>query len=235
MSLLAIESVSKRYREGRREHTVLRDVSLEVRPAELIVVWGMRRSGRSTLLRIAAGVESPDAGNVRFEGRDLSGEGKRSLGRGIGYVHTNLRGSEEQGVLEHVGAALMARGVATRAARERGRDALIRVGAEHCTSLRVGELGAGERVQVALAATLALSPRLVVLDEPAGAVELSERDGILTLMRTLTAEGVAVLASTAEADELAGAHRALTLSDGELRGPARPELAPVVALRARGV
>lgn len=234
MSLLELENVSKRYREGRREHAVLREVSLEVLAGELVVVWGMRRSGRSTLLRIAAGVESPDGGSVRFEGRDLSGAGRHSLGRGIGYVHTNLRSQEEQGVLEHASAALMARGLATDEARERGRAALARAGADQFTSLRLGELGAGERVRVALAATLALSPTHIVIDEPAGVVELGERDGILALMRTLAAEGVAVLASTAEAGELAGAHRALTLSDGELRGAVRAELAPVVALRARG-
>lgn len=234
MSLLELKGVSKRYREGQRERVVLRDVSLELHAAELVVVWGLRGSGRTTLLRIAAGVEAPDSGRVTFQGRDLAGDGKDALGRGIGYVRKSLRGSEEQGVLEHVTAALLARGVSTREARECGRAALGRAGAESCAAVRVGELGAGETVRVALAATLALSPTLVVLDDPAGAVELSERDEILKLMRTLAAEGVAVLASTAEAGELAGAHRALTLSEGELRGPASPALASVVALRARG-
>jgi ABC-type sugar transport system ATPase subunit len=74
-----------------------------------------------------------------------------------------------------------------------------------------------------------------VIDEPVATVTLSERDEILALLRRLAASGIAVLASVSEPTELAGAHRALTLSDGELRGQSEPELAPVVALRRSGV
>jgi ABC-type lipoprotein export system ATPase subunit len=235
MSLLALEHVSKRYRESQRERVVLSGVSLELSAAELVVVYGLRRSGRSTLLRIAAGIERPDSGTVHFDGRDLAGAGESVLGEGIGYVHRGLRAAEEQGVLEQVAAPLLARGVSVEQGREAARSSLSRTGAQDCAAARVSELGAGERVRVALARALCLSPALLVIDEPAGAVELTERDGILALLRTLAREGVAVLASTGEASELAGAHRALTLGEGALRGPAVPELAPVVALRRRGV
>jgi ABC-type sugar transport system ATPase subunit len=70
-----------------------------------------------------------------------------------------------------------------------------------------------------------------VIDEPAAGVELSERDGVLAQLRMLAGEGTAVLACTGEPSELAGAQRALTLSEGRLRGPAVPELARVVSLR----
>jgi len=235
MSLLELDRVSKRYREGRRERIVLKDVSLAVDPGELVMVWGLRRSGRTTLLRIAAGIEAPDGGAVRLAGRDLAEHGERMLGEGVGYVHKALRAREEQGVLEQVAAPLLARGVGVRRAGERARQALARAGGERCAELRVAELGAGEAMRVALARTLVFSPALVVIDEPAATVELGERDQILALLRALVADGVAVIASTGEPAELAGAHRALTLGDGELRGSSTPELAPVVALRRRGV
>jgi putative ABC transport system ATP-binding protein len=235
MSLLELEHVSKHYREGQRERTVLRDVSLSVEPGELVMVYGLRRSGRTTLLRIAAGIEQPDGGTVRFADQDLAQHRERALGEGIGYVQKTLRGGEEQGVLEQVAAPLLARGVGVSNARERARLALARAGGERCAALCVAELGAGEAVRVALARTLALSPALLVIDEPAATVELGERDEILTLLRRLSVEGAAVVASTGEAVELAGAHRALTLGEGELRGQSAPELAPVVALRRRGV
>jgi ABC-type sugar transport system ATPase subunit len=235
VSLLALEGVSKRYRERQRERIVLDDVSLEIQRGELVVVWGVRRSGRTTLLRIAAGVERPDSGVVRFEGRDLAGSGAHALGAGIGYVQKTLRGSEEQGVLEQVTAPLLARGVSVEGARRLARSALARTGAQECVAARVGELGAGETVRVALARTLCLSPTLLVVDEPAGTVELGERDEILALLRALAGDGVAVLASAVEPGELAGAHRALALGEGRLRGPSTPALAPVVALRRRSV
>ncbi|MGO8905549.1 MAG: ATP-binding cassette domain-containing protein [Solirubrobacteraceae bacterium] len=234
MSVLALEHVSKRYREGQRERIVLGDVCLEVRAGELVVVYGVRRSGRTTLLRIAAGIETPDGGTVRFQGRALTGHREEILGEGIGYVRKTLRASEEQGVLEQVAAPLFAHGVPVERARERARRALARAGAEGCAAAAVSELSAGESMRVCLARALVLSPALVVVDEPAAAIGLSERDGVLAQLRALAGEGTAVLASTGEPTELAGAHRALTLSDGRLRGPASPELAPVVALR-RGV
>jgi ABC-type lipoprotein export system ATPase subunit len=235
MSLLELENVSKRYREGQRERIVLREISLHVDAGELVMVWGLRRSGRTTLLRIAAGVQAPDGGAVRFAGRDLAEHGERTLGEGIGYVQKTLRASEEQGVLEQVAAPLLARGVGVERAHELARRALARAGGADCAAMRVAELGVGETVRVALARTLALSPALVVIDEPAAAVELGERDEILALLRGLATEGAAVIASTGEPVELAGAHRALTLGEGELRGQSTPELAPVVALRRRGV
>lgn len=235
MSLLELQGVSKRYRWGKREGVVLDDVSLEVERGELVTVWGRRRSGRTTLLRIAAGIESPDCGGVRFAGNDLASAGEQALGQGIGYVRKGLRSGEEEGVLEQVAAPLLARGVPVDQARERARTALSRTGAQECAALRVSELGAGEGVRVALARTLSLSPSILVVDEPVGAVELRERDEILALLRRLAGEGVAVLASASEAGELAGADRALTLGDGRLRGPSVPELAQVVALRSAGV
>jgi ABC-type lipoprotein export system ATPase subunit len=234
VSLLELERVAKRYREGPRERIVLTDVALHVRAGEFVMVWGGRRSGLTTLLRIAAGIESPDEGAVRFDGRDLSEHAERTLGEGIGYVQKSLRAGEEQDVLEQVCAPLLARGVDVHHAQARGRQALARSGGERCAAMRVSELGAGESVRVALARALALSPALVIVDTPVGAVELSERDGILERLRALAGEGVAVLASTGDPGELAGAHRALTLSDSELRGESVPELAPVVALRRAG-
>ena len=86
--------------------------------------------------------------------------------------------------------------------------------------MKVAELGGGEALRVAIARTLALEPKLIVIDEPAATVEIAERDEVLGLLRTLAGDGLAVLASTGEAEQLAGADVALTLSDGQLGRPA---------------
>jgi ABC-type lipoprotein export system ATPase subunit len=235
MSLLELDRVTLHAREEHRERLVLSDVALEVASGELVGVWGPRRSGRTSLLRLAAGIQAPHGGTVRFEGRDLASARYRALGHGIGFVTKSLRGSEEQRVLEEVATTLLARGIPVNAARERAREALAMTQAEQCAAHRVSELGSGEALRVALARTLALSPLLIVIDEPTGTVGLGERDSILALLRELAARGTAVLATLSEPDELAGFHRALTLSEGKLRGQTAPELAPVVALRGRGV
>jgi ABC-type multidrug transport system ATPase subunit len=231
MSLLLLEGVSKSYPGPAGEQAVLRDVTFELSRGELAVVWGLKGSGRSTLLRIAAGIEHPDAGTVRFEGKDLAQAGEDLLGGGIGYPERTLRSAEGQGVLEQVMVGLLARGISPRAARTQARHALQRVEADLAASRRLSTLDGGESVRVAIARTLALSPSLLVIDEPTRGVDLLERDEILTLLRSLADEGIAILASTGESTGLAGADRALSLNEGALHATPPAELATVLPLR----
>lgn len=231
MSVLSLERVGKRFRDGPRERVVLAEISLELEAGELAAVWGLRGSGRSTLLRIAAGIEPPDGGVVRFLGRDLAGRRDEVLGGGIGYCQQAFRGEEARNARELVTLALLARGLAPGPARQRARAALERTGAASCAELTLVELDGAEAVRVALARTLALRPRLLVVDEPAKGVDLLARDEILGLLRSLADEGIAVLASTGDSTGLSGADRALALGDGELRASPPRGLAPVLPLR----
>jgi ABC-type multidrug transport system ATPase subunit len=212
---------------------VLQGVSLALHPGELTVLWGMRRSGRSTLLRIAAGIQAPDSGSVLFDGRELRARDGRALGAGLGYCRKGLSFADGQRALDHAMLGLLSRWVTPARARERARDALRRVGALHCANMRAPQLSAAEAVRVALARTLALEPRLLVIDEPVKGVELIDRDGILALLRSLADEGTAVLASTGESTALSQADAAYVLAGGQLRGA--PTVAPasnnVVELR----
>ncbi|HEV2924428.1 MAG TPA: ATP-binding cassette domain-containing protein [Solirubrobacteraceae bacterium] len=231
MSLLTLEAVEKRYSGPSRQRIVLRDVTLEIETGELVVVWGLKGSGRSTLLRVAAGIEAPDSGSVRFEGRDVTEHGDDLLGGAVGYCERTFRCAEGQDVLDQVTVGLLARGVAPRRARSRAQRALQRAGAEHYATQPLGWLDAAESVRVAIARTLALEPSLLVIDEPTRGVDLLERDGILALLRSLADAGIAILASAGESTGLAGADRALVLSEGELRGAPTAELATVLPLR----
>lgn len=231
MTLLELERVSLRYKHGPHERVVLAGVSLQVERGELVAVWGMRRSGRSTLLRVAAGIEPPDAGVVRFAGRDLAKSAGDELGGGIGYCRLDERGSEASAVLDELTVGQLARGVPQATARTLAVAALERVGASECAARGLRELDGSEAVRVALARALALEPSLLVIDEPTKGVDLLERDSILGLLRSLADEDVAVLMSSGEATALAGADRALSLSAGKLRGSASPALAEVLPLR----
>jgi putative glutamine transport system ATP-binding protein len=232
MSLLELQRVSKRYRDGQIERVVLRDASLRIDRGELAVVWGLRRCGRSTLLRVASGIEPPDEGVVLFDGQDVASHGRDVLGAGIGYCQKLLRGGSEL-VQEVVMVPLLAAGVAPARARSRAREALERAGAGDRATLRVSALDTAETVRVALARVLAQQPCLLVVDDPIGGVDLLQRDGLLALLRSLADEGIAVLASTVESTGLSGADRTLALSGGELRGPSPREPAPVLELRRR--
>jgi ABC-type lipoprotein export system ATPase subunit len=231
MSLLELDRVCRHYRQGAHRHVVLREICLQVHEGEMVAIWGARRSGRSTLLRVAAGVEPVDGGAVRFAGADISSRGGEMLGNGIGYCQRTMRGAEAHGVLEQLMVGQLARGIPARVARQRVAAALERVAAGHCAARELQGLDTGEQVRVALARALVLTPSLLVIDEPAKGVDLLERDAILALLRSLADDGIAVLISAGEATALSGADRALSLADGELRGSLAPELAEVLPLR----
>lgn len=236
MTLLALEGIVKRHRIGRSSRLILDDVSFSLEQRELVAVWGMPRSGRSTLLRIAAGIEPPDAGRVRFEGRELGGAaggGHNALGRGIGYCSSRLRDREGRLVLEELTIGLLARGLPHAAATTRARAALARVGLPDHGDHALHELDGAETVRIGLARALVLAPALLVIDEPTGGVDLLDRDGILELLRSLADDGIAVLITVGETTGLSGADRALKIGGGGLNGSLNPELAPVTDLRLR--
>jgi energy-coupling factor transporter ATP-binding protein EcfA2 len=231
MSLLELRSVSKCHTRGSRRVEVLRDVSLEVDAGELVAVWGLRRSGRSTLLAVAAGIDPPDSGAVFFDGRDVTAQGVSALGDGVGYCHQGA--GHGRSVIDGVRAGLLARGVPVPVAHSRAYQALGRVGVEGFHDLMLGELDASEAVRVSIACALVLGPRVLVIDEPTKGVDLLERDKIVLLLRSLADEGIAVLVSDGDGSGLSDADRALTLAGGELRGRRSPEMGTVLPLQRR--
>ncbi len=228
MSLLELQHVSKRCRHGTYEHTALCDVSLKLDAGELVAVWGLRRSGRSTLLRLAAGIEAPDSGSVRFAGEDLA-TGARTLTDGIAYCQ-RIHSATSRVALDEVIAASLTRGETPAGAKVLAEAALERAGARDCGELEPHELNCAESVRLTIAQALVTQPSLLLIDEPTKGVDLLERDGILKLLRSLAHEGIAVLTSVGESTGLFGADRALALSDGEMHGSTLPRLAPVLPL-----
>jgi ABC-type ATPase involved in cell division len=218
VSLLSLEHVTKRYRHGRLERTAVKDVSLEVEPGEMVAVWGPRRSGRSTLLRLAGGLELPEEGTVRFEGRDLARSRDGVLGRRLGYCQMSFASGTPGLVVEHVAEGLFAQRVSQRDAFRRAEEVLVRVGAEHCGQLVCNELDGAEVARVAIASALVAAPALLVIDEPTSSVHQLERDPLLALLRSIANEGIAVLMSAGDAQSLGGVDRALSMDNGELRG-----------------
>ena len=233
MSLLSIEHVTKRRGGGRIERLVLKDVSLSIEVGELVAVWGLRRSGRTTLLRIATGMERPDDGTVLFAGEELARCRDKVLGRGVGCVQLPLSLGEGGSVLDQVAEGWLAGRSSLSAARRRAREVLAEVGAEGCAEFSPRELDAGEAVRVALARALIGGPRLLVVDEPTNGVDLMDRDPILRLLRGIANRGVAVLMTTGDGAALAGVDRPFTLDHGELLGGGTRPLASVSPLRRR--
>ncbi len=204
--LLSLVGVCRGYRRGDRRLPVLTNVSLDVRPGEIVAVVGSRDAGKTTLLKIAAGLEKVDAGEVWLGDLDLtrcSDEAhSRLLGREIAWVHREGTGLEFE-VLEYVALPLvMGRGHGHREAKELAMEALERVGALECAKLRWGDLSNWERVLVGFARGIVGAPRLLVVDDVIDGFGMSKTREAGELLLSFVADigcGVLMSASDLEA------------------------------------
>ena len=223
MSLLALEHVTKRFSEGRGHSAVLEDLSLEIEPGDFLGIWGARRSGKTTLLRIAAGREQPDEGRVHFDGQDMtamSPDRRAALQRhhGIGLLCSDWRPERNQPALEHVALPLLSDGMSLHEARQPAWKALERVGAERLAHTPAGHLSQGERIRVALAQILVHEPRVLLVDEPAVLLKPSEGVELYELLRSLaSASATAVVIASEDIAPIRKARRLMSLGSGRLR------------------
>jgi len=231
MALLTLAHAAKRFASGLRETVALDDVSLDVAAGECVAVQGLRRSGRTTLLRVAAGMLPLDAGEVRFDGRRLPDPARAVLGVEIGWCSPRFDPAHGGSVADHVAVALLARGVGRTRSRAVAEAALARVGAEACAGCDPRELHVDEQVRAGIARALVTRPRLLLLDEPTYGVDVRERDRIVALLRSFAAEGTAVLMTLGE--PIAGADKLVVLEGGRLR--AGVDSTAVTSLRPRHV
>ncbi|TMS00734.1 ABC transporter ATP-binding protein [Nonomuraea basaltis] len=208
-----------RLREVTREHGqvhALRGVSLEVSSGELVAVMGPSGSGKSTLLNLAGGLDRPTSGSVTIEGRDLAEvKDLAALRRGsVGYVFQDLNLIPSLTAAENVMLPRELDGVRSARARTEALTVLAEVGAEAVAERFPEELSGGQRQRVAIARALVGERRLLLADEPTGALDTATGDEILQLLRSRCDDGVAVLLVTHEPRYAAWADRVIYLRDG---------------------
>ncbi len=237
MTLLAFEAVTRRHRVGRELRPVLDDVSFELWPGDFVAIRGPRRAGKTTLLRVAAGVETPDAGVIRLAGQDVThtsaNERTRRL-RAIGYAPKEWRAASGKPLLDHVAVPLLADGLPLHTAMAKAHAAIERVGASEHAMTPAHELSAANLARAVLARALAREPRVLLVDEPAATAEPEARETLLALLRSLMAQddGLALMLTTSDIAGLGGASRVLTIHDGHLRSFDEP--AQVIPLTSGG-
>jgi len=215
------------YPRGRRHVVrVLMDVSLEVNPGEVVAVLAQRAQGKTSLLRIAAGMERPDRGTVSFAGENMwrsqGVRGRRMRGRrlrplSVPFALVRLVAPEVD-VAVGEGIALPLTGVhRRRTARELAERALREVGAEECAQRRWGDLSDGERARVVIAQGISRDPRILLVDDLTATLGLGDTEEIAMLLHSLAAErGLGVLMGVADARATRWSDRLATLAGGAL-------------------
>jgi putative ABC transport system ATP-binding protein len=219
-SALELRHVSKIYGSGPSEVHALSEVDLTVERGELVAVMGPSGSGKSTLLTIAGSLEEPTSGQVLVEGTDLADVSRSDRAklrrRSIGYVFQDFNLLPGLTALENVTLPLELDGTRARAAQETGLKALEELDvAEHADRFP-DELSGGERQRVAIARAVVGTRRLLLADEPTGALDSLNGEAVMRLLRVATRRGVAGVVVTHEAYLASWADRVVFLRDGNV-------------------
>jgi putative ABC transport system ATP-binding protein len=218
--LLELRQVWKLYGSGRARVQALREVDLAVEGGELVAVMGPSGSGKSTLLAIAGSLEEPSSGDVLVSGSALSGmtpnQRARLRRRAIGYVFQDFNLLAGLSAAENVALPLELDGVGQRAARASGLAALEELGLAGQAGRFPDELSGGERQRVAIARAVVGDRRLLLADEPTGALDSVNGEGVMRLLRTACKRGVAGVVVTHDAHLASWADRVVFLRDGRL-------------------
>ena len=230
-AVLELRAVTRVHGTGEAQVHALREVSLVVRPGELVAVMGPSGSGKSTLLTLAGGLDSPTSGEVYVEGQPLSAMSPAEVAalrrRSLGYVFQDLNLIPALTAVENVMLPLELDGVRARPARGAALAAMEEVGVADLADRFPDQMSGGQQQRVAIARALVGDRRLVLADEPTGALDSETGESVLRVLRARVDAGAAGLLVTHEARHAAWADRVVFVRDGVIVDttgePAAPE------------
>ena len=199
--MIVLENLGKTYTgRGGKQTPVLASVSLRIRPGSYAAFTGPSGSGKSTLMHILGCLDSPTAGRYLLDGEDMSALGHAQLCRirreKIGFVFQGYQLMNRLSAVENVAFPLLLRGMDERNRLQHARAALARVGLAGRENHRPGELSGGQQQRVAFARAICAKPRLLLCDEPTGALDTDSRNDVLDLLDSLHQDGHTIVLIT---------------------------------------
>ncbi|MCI8921177.1 ABC transporter ATP-binding protein [Oscillospiraceae bacterium 21-37] len=218
--MLELRNICKTYLQGRMEVPVLKDISLSVEEGEYLAIMGPSGSGKTTLMNIIGCLDAPTSGAYLLEGEDIAGLGDSKMSdvrlHSIGFVFQSFYLLSRQSAQDNVALPLLYAGVRRRERQEMARQALERVGLGDRTSFKPTQLSGGQCQRVAIARAIVNSPKILLADEPTGALDTKSGEQIMEIFQRLNEEGVTIVMITHEPEIAAHAKRTLHIRDGRL-------------------
>jgi lipoprotein-releasing system ATP-binding protein len=220
-AILKLAGLTRAFKQGEREITVLNGASAEIFPGEAVALVGPSGAGKSTLLHIAGLLESPDAGSVVIGGQDcakLDDDARTRIRRSeVGFIYQFHQLLPEFSALENVVLPQMILGMSRKKAEERATELLSALGLQNRVDHRPAQLSGGEQQRTAICRALANRPKLILADEPTGNLDPKTSELVFhELIGLFKREGVAALIATHNVELASRMDRALRMEGGHL-------------------
>ncbi|MBS6212620.1 MAG: ABC transporter ATP-binding protein [Proteus hauseri] len=218
--MLELDHIYKDYIQGKMVVPVLKDVCLHVEKGEYVAIMGPSGSGKSTLMNIVGCLDKPTKGTFLLDGQDVLGLKEESVAdvrlKSVGFVFQTFQLLPRQSALENVALPLIYAGVHKKERLKRAAQALERVGLEDRIEFKPTQLSGGQKQRVAIARALVNNPKIILADEPTGALDSRSSKQVMELFEKLNEEGVTVVMITHDPGIAQCAKRTVYIFDGEL-------------------
>ena len=218
--MLELKNICKTYTQGKLDVPVLKDISLSVEEGEYVAIMGPSGSGKTTLMNIIGCLDSPTSGEYFLEGKDIAQNSDSKMSdvrlHSIGFVFQSFYLLSRQSALENVALPLLYAGVRRKERLEIARKALERVGLGDRVNFKPTQLSGGQCQRVAIARAIVNGPKILLADEPTGALDTKSGEQIMEIFQRLNDEGVTIVMITHEPEIAAHAKRILHIRDGQL-------------------
>ena len=212
--ILELKGIYKEYLQGKMKVPVLKDVNFSMEEGEYVAIMGPSGSGKTTLMNIIGCLDKQTEGTFFLDGQDIKADIRLNK---IGFVFQSFHLLPKQSALANVEMPLNYAKVPKKERRERALRALDRVGLSDRVDFKPNQLSGGQMQRVAIARAIVNNPKLLLADEPTGALDSKSGAQVMELFQKLNDEGVSVLMITHDADIAAHAKRVVTIKDGILQ------------------
>lgn len=218
--ILVCEDICRVYMRGELESRVLKNINFRMKPGEFTAIMGPSGSGKSTLMNIIGCLDRPTSGKLFLDGQDVSQCTENELAdlrlTKLGFIFQSFHLLTTQTALENVELPLIYAGVSRAERRERAAAALESVGLGDRTQSKPTQLSGGQQQRIAIARAMINQPKLLLADEPTGALDSATSRQVMEIFRKLNSEGVTILMITHDPNVAACADRCVTILDGIL-------------------